>query len=152
MISHVVHVGIVETHVVNSASENHHSKLNQSFVGFSSVISGVSIVYHVTLFALFVHPSSSYVILYSNGVHFAIKYTLPLSSAQSHEIGVVEKLNSASAPNKYRYSRLYPSFVTALADAGIEPVIFSVTSHVHTSCISPILGMKKRFKVLGSFT
>ena len=68
VISHVVHVGIVVTHVVNSASENHHSKLNQSFAAFSNVISGVSIVYFHVLFSLFVHPSSSYVMVYSTGV------------------------------------------------------------------------------------
>ena len=140
---------MIETHVVNSASENHHSKLNQSFVGFSSVISGVSIVYFHVLFSLFVHQSSSYDIVYSTGVHLAIKYTLPLSSAQSHEIGVVAKSNSASAPDKDQYKSSYPVLLTLSADAGMEPVIFSVTSHVHTSSPSD---MKKRFKVLGSST
>jgi len=64
VIGHVVHAGILVIHVVNLASVNHPLKLYQSFVGFSSVIAS-SIVYPVTLFGLFTHPSSSYVILYS---------------------------------------------------------------------------------------
>ena len=85
--------------------------------------------------------------LYVIPVRCAIKYTLPLSSAQSHEIGVASKLNSVPAPDKDQYKSSYPVFVTL----GIVPVkiLFSVASHVQTSSLSD---MKKRFKVLGSFT
>ena len=83
--------------------------------------------------------------LYVIPVRCAIKYTLPLSSAQSHEIGVVAKSNSASAPDKDQYKSSYPVFVTL----GIVPVkaLFSVIVPVQTSSSFDI---KKRFKVLGS--
>lgn len=59
VIFHVVHVGIVVIHVVNCESMNHPLNVYQSFVGFLSIISGVSIVYIHVLFSLFVQPSSS---------------------------------------------------------------------------------------------
>lgn len=87
-------------------------------------------------------------IVYVIGVHFAMKYMLPLASALADVIDIPVKLNSvvASAPDKYRYSSTYPVFV-AFADtcaATVAHVVFSATTPLHISSPieSPVFVMK----------
>jgi hypothetical protein len=86
-------------------------------------------------------------IVYVIGVHLAMKYTLPLVSAQSHEICLFSKSNAVVSHDKDQLpENVYPVFTTLFIAIvtvdGTDHVIFSVTVPLHISCVAPVYGIK----------
>jgi hypothetical protein len=105
VISHVFHIRISVILSTNPVSEYHPSKLYQDFVASSNAIY-VSTVYSHILSSLFIHPSSSYVIVYSIISRFASYVLFHLLHAG---IVTVQVIQSISVP--LHHKNLYPSLV-----------------------------------------